>query len=505
MGVITFMLKVFLINHNYEYQVRELLKLFYNSKEIKIYNYDCVKNEEINDLNNDFIINQLSRVDNKVIVTTKGFIGGQVKENTETLLIKRGHYNVNRSIKLIIKSSLYKILTDFKKIELPWGFLVGIRPSKIVHKMLDKGETKEQIFNTLTDKYYLSKEKASLLIDVAITEHKYIYPVDDKKISIYISIPFCPTRCSYCSFPSNILDDCKKYLDAYISALCNEIRKTSELIKDKQVESIYIGGGTPTTLNTNHFIKIFSCIKKYLNILGLSEFTVEAGRPDTINFKKLDLFKKNAVTRISINPQTMNNCTLNKIGRKHTAEQIIEAYNLAKTIGFNSINMDVIIGLPGENTEMVRNTMECIKRMGPSNLTVHTLAIKTTSKLRDENYLIGDKNRYIVNMLDITKEYAYEMNLKPYYLYRQKHMVDNLENIGYAKVGHECIYNMQMMGEKQTIIAMGAGAVSKIVFSDEDRLERVANVKNLQQYIERVDEMVERKKKTFLKRSNIIF
>lgn len=491
------MLKVFLIGHDYEYEVKELLKLFYDADALIIYSNDHHVDLEAENLSEDIIINKLIKNRNETTIITEAYISGEKNKTIKTVVIDGNLHDVKRKTKQLIKSAFFQLLIKYNKVYLPWGFLTGIRPTKIVHELLNEGKSQEEITYILTKDYYISKAKAQLLLEVANIEHKYVYPIDEKKVSIYISIPFCPTRCSYCSFPSNPLDRFHTYIEDYIEAICKEIKGTSEILnrKGKEIETVYIGGGTPTTLNTRQFQKIFDVLVDSFDISKLKEFTVEAGRPDTVDTEKLIFLKKSGVTRISINPQTMNDCTLKKIGRNHSVIETVEAYQLARKIGFDHINMDIIIGLPGENIDMIHNTMKAIKKLLPSNLTVHTLAIKNASRLKEQQYSTDKKNSKIVKMLEITENYARDMGLKPYYMYRQKHMVENLENIGYAKPGYECIYNIQIMEEKQTIIAMGAGAVSKIVFPKENRLERVPNIKNLELYIERVDEMIERKKK----------
>lgn len=493
------MLKVFLIGHDYEYAVKELLKLFYNIDDLVVYSnyHDPI---EIQSLSGNIIINKLIQDKNQTISITEGYIDGEKNKVIKTSVINGDFYDIKRKRKQLIKSSFFELLIKFKKPYLPWGFLTGIRPTKIVHQLLNEGKQQDEIIRILTQEYYIVNDKAQLLVEIANTEHKFVYPIDEDKVSIYISIPFCPTRCSYCSFPSNPMNKYQSYIDAYIEAISKEIEGTSEILGNvgKKIETIYIGGGTPTTLDTHQFQKLFDVLFSSFDMTQVKEFTVEAGRPDTIKAEKLTQFKKNGVTRISINPQTMNDCTLERIGRNHSVLEILEAYELARQVGFDNINMDIIIGLPEENIDMVRKTMKAIKELSPSNLTVHTLAIKNASKLKEEQYSIDEEHQDIVRMLEITEEFARDMGLKPYYMYRQKHMVGNLENIGYAKPGYECIYNIQIMEEKQTIIGMGAGAVSKIVFPKENRLERVPNVKNLEHYIGRVEEMIDRKKNQLL-------
>jgi len=494
------MIKVKCVGHNYEYEIRELLKMFFKSDEIEI---NCMNSEQESDENlnanavssEDILISMLSLDGNKATAISK--LTGH-EERIEEKLENMNEHESKRAVKILIKRSLFNLLQKRKSTKVPWGILTGIRPTKIVHELLAKGFSEDNILSILINDYCLENSKAELLLSVAKTEHKFIYPIDETKVSMYISIPFCPTRCLYCSFPSNPLKQSAHLVDSYVDSLCKEIEGVAELIKaaHKKVQTIYLGGGTPTTLSVPQFARIFDTIKANINLEHLEEFTVEAGRPDTIDYEKLMFLKKSNVTRLSINPQTMNDCTLKEIGRDHSVKELIESYKMAVEIGFENINMDTIIGLPGEDPKMVEYTMNEIKKLSPVNLTVHTLAIKRASRLKDheEEYDLAEQQE-VMDMLQITQDYAEDMGLKPYYMYRQKHMVGNLENIGYSKPGYECIYNIQIMEEKQTIIALGAGASSKFTYPKENRLERVPNLKNLEQYIERVDEMIERKRK----------
>ncbi|SDK55853.1 coproporphyrinogen dehydrogenase HemZ [Natronincola ferrireducens] len=492
------MITVLLIGHDYQYEVKELLKLFYTVEDIEIIQpLQKSFHETMIQTAKNTIISKFLTEENRGTVITEGNFRGKKQKIETSFLLENNILDTRKKAKQAIKSSMFQLLTKEKDKNLPWGFLTGIRPTKIVHELMEKDLSDEEILGVLTEEYFIVEEKALLLLGIAKTEHQYVYPIDENKVSLYISIPFCPTRCVYCSFPSNPLNKFEEYVPQYVEALCQEIVGVGEMLSKmgKEVETLYIGGGTPTTLKVEEFFQLFHTIFASFDLKNLKEFTVEAGRPDTIDKKKLVFLKNSGVTRISINPQTMNDCTLQKIGRKHSAKEIVEAYQLAKDVGFENINMDIIIGLPGENPDMVCHTMEEIKKLSPNNLTVHTLAIKNASKLKEDQYHTKIEEDHIMKMLEITAEYAREMGLKPYYMYRQKHMVGNLENIGYAKPGYECIYNIQIMEEKQTIIAMGAGAVSKIVFPKENRLERVPNVKNLEQYLNRAEEMIERKKK----------
>ena len=320
--------------------------------------------------------------------------------------------------------------------------------------------------------------------------------MDKNTVSLYVSIPFCPTRCYYCSFLANSLSKYSDLKPLYVEKLLEEVKGVAKLLREtgKEVETLYIGGGTPTTLTPEEMDKLITGLYEEFDLSNIKEFTVEAGRPDTINREILEVLKKHNVTRISINPQTMNDETLEKVGRKHTVNDIIECFQLARELGFDNINMDIILGLIDEDLEMVENTLKQIEKLSPESLTVHTLAVKRTSKLKEhiDEYQLTQFDE-MSKMIDLSMKYAKKMGLNPYYMYRQKHMLGNLENIGYAKEGYECIYNIQMMEERQSNIALGAGSITKFVYIDENRIERVENVKNLEQYIDRVDEMINRK------------
>jgi coproporphyrinogen dehydrogenase HemZ len=491
------MLGVELKGHDYKYEVAELLKLFttqfrfINSNdgfERILINEVIVKDDKINSITNYY--------ENKVLKICKD----------ETLEINNlNEEDIKKGTKTTIKRSMFKVLNELFKTYVPWGILTGIRPVKIVHNLLDQGLSEDEIRKNLKDKYLIKDEKIDLALDIAKRERVFIYPIDKNKISLYVSIPFCPTRCVYCSFPANPMKQFGHLRDDYIEVLIKEIKGLAKLLKDtnKEIETLYIGGGTPTALESNQLDKLIEALFKELDLNDIKEFTVEAGRPDTITKEKLQVMKKHNVTRISINPQTMNNETLVKIGRDHNVDEIVDCFKMARELGFDNINMDIILGLVDEDLDMVRNTLEKIKELSPESLTVHTLAIKRASVLK-ENLDKYELTRYeeMIKMIDLSMRYAKDMGLNPYYMYRQKHMLGNLENIGYAKEGFECIYNIQIMEEKQSNLAVGAGAISKYVYVDEDRIERTDNVKNVEQYIDRVDEMIERKVKEVYKNVN---
>ncbi|WP_304205572.1 coproporphyrinogen dehydrogenase HemZ [Peptostreptococcus russellii] len=415
--------------------------------------------------------------------------------------------NIRTISKRIIERSLFYYLNEKFDANVPWGILTGIRPVKIVQELLDDGLEIEDIRENMKKQYLIRDEKLDLIIDIALRERPFIYPVTDKKISLYVSVPFCPTRCLYCSFPSHPLEKFGSYRHEYVETVLKEAEGVADIIEKqgKEIETLYIGGGTPTALEAEDLEYLIQGLFERLDLSNIKEFTVEAGRPDSITREKLEALKRNNVSRISINPQTMNQETLDFVGRKHSVEDIKDCFILARELGFDNINMDLILGLPGENLEMVENTMKEIVSLNPESVTVHTLALKRASDLNInmESYkdaLIGYQT--VIDMISLSRKYMDEYGYNPYYMYRQKHMLGNLENIGYAKEGYECLYNMQIMEEKQSNYAIGAGAVSKFVYLDENRIERVDDVKNLQVYLERVDDMILKKYREVEKNGN---
>lgn len=405
-----------------------------------------------------------------------------------------------KKVKNQLKRAVYKILEPYFTPMSKWGILVGIRPVKIVHELLDEGETLDQVRETLKELYLIQADKVELLIEIALRERPHLVPNNPNAISLYMCIPFCPTRCVYCSFPSNDLKQKGKLLPEYMDKLEREVVYAINHIHSvgKYIDCIYIGGGTPTSIDEIQLNSLLETIGNHLDLKIVKEYTVEAGRPDTINLEKLEIMKRHGVNRICINPQTLNAETLISIGRAHTSEEIVSTMALAKSIGFETINMDLIMGLPGETPEDAIRTVNKVMALDPENITIHTLSVKRASRLHEEadHYeLAHDKE--VSKMLDLSDQVIRKGNLTPYYMYRQKKMIGHLENVGYAKPGHESLYNMRIMEEKHTIVACGAGAVSKICTPEENRFERVANIKGLEAYLDRFDEIL--LKKTLLK------
>ena len=392
-----------------------------------------------------------------------------------------------------LKRNIYENLLNLGNADLPWGTLTGIRPTKIVMEMLENNMPLEDIKKHLKDIYLVGDKRIKLCIETAKNEFNILKKVDYKNgYSLYIGIPFCPTRCLYCSFTSYSITQWKKDTDTYIEALCKELIAVSKMYADKKLQTIYMGGGTPTSLEGYQLSKILNVVKNNFDLSNILELTVEAGRPDSITREKLEALKAAGVDRISINPQTMQQKTLDLIGRQHTIKDIYESYRLARDVGFENINMDFIIGLNGETLEDVIDSFTKVKSFDPESITIHSLALKRAARLNTENKREIMDNDLILSMINTATDTCADLGLEPYYLYRQKNMAGNLENIGFSKPGKECLYNILIMEEKQTIIACGAGTSSKIVFGD-GRIERIENVKDPKLYIERIDEMIMRK------------
>ena len=397
------------------------------------------------------------------------------------------------------KRMMYDMLSALTGRELPWGTLTGVRPTKIVYGLLEENKDKQEIIDYLKKEYYVSTRKGKLAIKVAENEKRLLEKIDyNNGYSLYAGIPFCPTTCLYCSFTSYPLAVWRDRVDTYVDAMLKEMTFTARLMKDKTLDTFYMGGGTPTTLEAGQLDRVLGFFESTFDTSKLKEYTIEAGRPDSITKDKLMVMKHHGVNRISINPQTMNDDTLKLIGRHHSAAQVKDAFRLARDCGFDNINMDLIIGLPGETEEHIKMTMDEVAALAPDSLTVHSLAIKRAANLNIfwEKY----KAYSMINTDDIinmTADCASAMGMEPYYLYRQKNMAGNFENVGYSKPGREGIYNILIMEEKQTIMAVGAGASTKVVFPEENRIERVENVKDVKTYIENVDEMIDRKRRFF--------
>jgi len=485
--------------NDFETDIYSLVKAFYPAEEVKIYLGEEAGREETSsqaglpDINIHFL-------DNRILLMiysgeSEPMAAGIDIDKTESRL----------EVKNALKQLLYCCLSDHTNISLPWGALTGIRPVKIPMNLLTLGWAEEEIIRHMFDVYFCSAQKAHLALDIAKKERAVLAGIDlHDSYSLYISVPFCPTTCLYCSFTSYPITKFKDMADAYLLALYKEIDFIADLYQSKRLLTIYIGGGTPTTLTASALEALLKKITASFNLNHLQEFTVEAGRPDSFDREKLVIMKKYHVNRISINPQSMNEKTLKLIGRNHTVQQVYDAFQLARELGFTNINMDIILGLPNETIVEVKKTLDKISELQPDSLTVHSLAIKRAAKLTE---WVNDNGITTLNntaeIMQAATECALALGMSPYYLYRQKNIAGNLENVGYAQTGKEGLYNILMMEEVQTIAALGAGSISKRVYeaghANYGNIKRSDNLKEVDQYINRIDEMIE-KRRDFLSR-----
>ncbi len=486
------MIRIRLDNHDYYNEAADIIRMYFGKCEMERLEGALADSQSFLQVE-DVLITSSLEIEGVSCICTSRYQSLQKQE--ESVITSSIEPSDKKAMKRLIKKSLYSLLSGVFGREYPWGILTGIRPVKIVHELLDNGFKAADIPDMLVEEYLMSEERALLAVEIAGIERPFVYPVNDAAVSIYIGIPFCPSRCHYCSFTSNSINALHAYVEPYLESLMKEIKSVSEYLDRKGylVQTIYIGGGTPTALNAEQLERLMQCISRCFR-QQIAEFTCEAGRPDSITKEKLQVLSDYNVSRISINPQTMNDATLKCIGRAHSTEQVVESFKLARAAGFNNINMDLILGLPGEGMEQLIHTLEEIKKLDPESITVHTMAIKKASIYNEElksSVIANDEN--VSSMMDYTKKFLRSMGMHPYYLYRQKHMVQNLENIGFAKKGFECIYNMQIIEEKQTNVAFGADAVTKIVISSENRIERQHNIKDVRLYIENIEGMISNK------------
>ena len=474
-----------LSENNFEYDIYSLVRAFYPGSEVKVY----LAGEEPE---GEYTL--LLKVDYR---PDQIFL--EVWKDGEQLQVSFGDADCagnRKEAKNCLKRLIYHALCSVTGRTLPWGNLTGIRPTKIPMKLLEEGWKNVEIARYLQDTYEVSPKKGALAIAVANREKDILEQFDYKRgYSLYVGIPFCPSICLYCSFGSYPLERWRHLVEDYLEALCRELSFIGAQMKGRPLHTVYVGGGTPTTLEAGQLRRLLTHIGQTFDLSQVREFTVEAGRPDSITEEKLSAIREFPVTRISINPQTMNQKTLDLIGRKHSVEAVGDCFAMARKMGFDNINMDLIVGLPGEDISKVQNTLNRVRALSPDSLTVHSLAVKRAARLNmfKDKYqeMTFENNQEIMNL---TMEAAREMEMSPYYLYRQKNMKGNFENVGYAKTDKAGIYNILIMEEKQPIIALGAGGSSKLVFDGGRRIERVENVKDVTNYIARIEEMIERKR-----------
>lgn len=465
------MYNIVLNNVTKRYEYEELIKIFLPEDEFEIYALEQHKQGKY--ITEDELTRQTENLKNKLEFTLEGD---------------------TKNDKNLLKARIYDRLSALTGQKPPWGTLTGVRPVKLAGMLSNP-------YREFTEDYRVSSEKAKELVDIYSYQQENLGKPSLNSAGIYIGIPFCPTRCLYCSFTSNQAD--REAVNVYLGALCREIEAVGKGMKASGIipESVYIGGGTPTTLDEYQLEKLFLYIYKHINLENIKEFTIEAGRPDTITEEKIRLISDYNINRISINPQTMKEETLHIIGRNHTNRQFYDAFRFARKFEIPIINCDLIAGLPGETPDDFCDTVSKVTELGAENVTVHTLAVKRASKLKDIDSNFHFRQAETVSqMLAAGRKILDDKCYRPYYLYRQKHMAGSLENTGYCKNDTLSVYNIRIMEEAQSIIAMGAGGISKVYYPEENRLERVPNVSNYEIYISRIDEMIDRKNRHIFNR-----
>ena len=467
---------VILNDRSFEYDIYTLVIAFYQGVRTQVFDPGQETGPEA-----DLVIKAM-------ICPEQIFLAAGTEERT--VPVKRG---ADRSVyKNLIKRNLYEMLRKMCGRDLPWGNLTGIRPVKLAMQYLEKGE--DYAKRQMEERYYVSGKKADLAVRIARRESRILSGIDTKNgYSLYIGIPFCPSICLYCSFSSGPYSLWEKRVDEYLDALLLEMKSCRGCFGHKTLHTVYIGGGTPTTLNPAQLERLLCAVEEHFDLSGVLEYTFEAGRPDSITKEKLEVLRRHPVTRISVNPQTMNQKTLDLIGRRHTVEETIRSYEMARLAGFDNINMDLIAGLPGEGLPEIEQTMEQIEALDPDDVTVHALALKRAARLalHMEEY---EKISFQASdrIMERCEEGCRRLSMSPYYLYRQKNMAGNFENVGYAKPHKAGLYNILIMEEVECILALGASGSTKIVYED-GRIERVENVKDIRNYLGRIDEMIRRK------------
>lgn len=470
-------MNLYVKNHNFHFELENLTRLFFPNEKITVIR--------------DFSEPQPPYIYTEVLdkITISVNIGSFNKSETA---VKKLTDDDNE---LVSAQLLYKLLCDFTGLTQPWGILTGVRPVKLLRRLAEESN-EEQAVKKFEKDFFVSNEKIALSRETEHNERKILELSKPESFSLYVGIPFCPSRCSYCSFVMASIERAEKLIEPYTKLLCEEIKQTAEIANKLglRLETVYFGGGTPTTLSAEQLDTVLRTVNKSFDMSTCREFTVEAGRPDTIDIAKLFALKENKVDRISINPQTVNDEVLKTIGRKHTAQQFFDAFELARKCGFDNINTDLIAGLPTDTPESFKNSLDSIVRLNAECITVHTLCMKRASRLTTEGVTLDlQQARDAREMIAYTQNILGQNEYIPYYMYRQSRMVGNLENVGWSKKGFESLYNVYVMDETHTILACGSGGVTKLKRNNPDYLERIFNFKYPYEYIDRFDELIQRK------------
>lgn len=470
-------MNLYVKNHNFHFELENLTRLFFPNEKITVI-------RDFSEPQPPYIYTEVS---DKITISVN--IGSFNKSETA---VKKLTDDDNE---LVSAQLLYKLLCDFTGLTQPWGILTGVRPVKLLRRLAEESN-EEQAVKKFEKDFFVSNEKIALSRETEHNERKILELSKPESFSLYVGIPFCPSRCSYCSFVMASIERAEKLIKPYTKLLCEEIKQTAEIANKLglRLETVYFGGGTPTTLSAEQLDTVLGTVNKSFDMSTCREFTVEAGRPDTIDIAKLFALKENKVDRISINPQTVNDEVLKTIGRKHTAQQFFDAFELARKCGFDNINTDLIAGLPTDTPESFKNSLDSIVRLNAECITVHTLCMKRASRLTTEGVTLDlQQARDAREMLAYTQNILGQNAYIPYYMYRQSRMVGNLENVGWSKRGFESLYNVYVMDETHTILACGSGGVTKLKRNNPDYLERIFNFKYPYEYIDRFDELIQRK------------
>lgn len=470
-------MNLYVKNHNFHFELENLTRLFFPNEKITVI-------RDFSEPQPPYIYTEIS---DKITISVN--IGSFNKSETA---VKKLTDDDNE---LVSAQLLYKLLCDFTGLTQPWGILTGVRPVKLLRRLAEES-SEEQAVKKFEKDFFVSNEKIALSRETEHNERKILELSKPESFSLYVGIPFCPSRCSYCSFVMASIERAEKLIEPYTKLLCEEIKRTAEIANKLglRLETVYFGGGTPTTLSAEQLDTVLRTVNQSFDMSTCREFTVEAGRPDTIDIAKLFALKENKVDRISINPQTVNDEVLKTIGRKHTAQQFFDAFELARKCGFDNINTDLIAGLPTDTPESFKNSLDSIVRLNAECITVHTLCMKRASRLTTEGVTLDlQQARDAREMLAYTQNILGQNEYIPYYMYRQSRMVGNLENVGWSKRGFESLYNVYVMDETHTILACGSGGVTKLKRNNPDYLERIFNFKYPYEYIDRFDELIQRK------------
>lgn len=470
-------MNLYVKNHNFHFELENLTRLFFPNEKITVI-------RDFSEPQPPYIYTEVS---DKITISVN--IGSFNKSETA---VKKLADDDNE---LVSAQLLYKLLCDFTGLTQPWGILTGVRPVKLLRRLAEES-SEEQAVKKFEKDFFVSNEKIALSRETEHNERKILELSKPESFSLYVGIPFCPSRCSYCSFVMASIERAEKLIEPYTKLLCEEIKRTAEIANKLglRLETVYFGGGTPTTLSAEQLNTVLRTVNNSFDMSTCREFTVEAGRPDTIDIAKLFALKENKVDRISINPQTVNDEVLKAIGRKHTAQQFFDAFELARKCGFDNINTDLIAGLPTDTPESFKNSLDSIVRLNAECITVHTLCMKRASRLTTEGVTLDlQQARDAREMLAYTQNILGQNEYIPYYMYRQSRMVGNLENVGWSKKGFESLYNVYVMDETHTILACGSGGVTKLKRNNPDYLERIFNFKYPYEYIDRFDELIQRK------------